>query len=131
MQWRQRHTTLGALGILVVVVTFETRRVAGSYVEDMELSWPLLIDASRTLYRPYGMGHGRWWNIWGPATCWAYTRSALHGRRPRRPSGDPNQLGGDVLIDPEGIVHAPYVGSGPAHRPSVESLLRIVGARAG
>ena len=128
---RQRQTTLGALGVVVAVVTFETKQVARMYVDDTELSWPLLIDSSRTLYRAYGMGRGRWWHIWGPATWQAYARLVLRGRWPRRPSGDPNQLGGDVLVDPEGIVRAHHVGSGPADRPAVESLLRVVRERAG
>jgi hypothetical protein len=50
----------------------------------------------------------------------------LRGRKVRRPSGDVYQLGGDVLIDPSGIVRLHHVGSGPADRPTVHSLLQAV-----
>jgi len=123
---RQRQTVLSARGVAVLVVTFETGRVARAYVEETQLPWPLLIDSSRTLYRPYGMGRGRWWEIWGLATWRAYARLALHGHWPRRSSGDVHQLGGDVLIDPAGVVRVHHVGSGPADRPSIESLLRVL-----
>jgi hypothetical protein len=115
-----------ALGVTVLVVTFEIPRAARAYVEETGLGWPLLLDGSRWLYRAYGMESGRWWAIWGPATWLAYARAIVRGHRLRRPTGDVNQLGGDILIDPDGIVRLQHVGSGPADRPSVESLLRVV-----
>ena len=36
------------------------------------------------------------------------------------------QRGGDVLIDPNGIVRMHHVGKGPADRPGVEMILKIV-----
>ena len=39
---------------------------------------------------------------------------------------DINQLGGDVLLDPNGIVQLHHVGKGPADRPSVDSLLDVI-----
>jgi hypothetical protein len=126
---RQRQTTLDALGIIGLVVTFETGPAVRAYVEETGLPWPLLMDASRALYHAYGMHRGRWQDIWGPATWWAYARLALRGRWARHRSGDVAQLGGDVLIDPEGIVRVCHVGSGPADRPPVETLLSIVRER--
>ena len=38
------------------------------------------------------------------------------------------QRGGDVLIDPDGIVRMHRVGKGPADRPGVERFLQIVAA---
>ena len=37
--------------------------------------------------------------------------------------GDIFQRGGDVLIDPTGIVALHHVGNGPADRPPVETIL--------
>ncbi len=53
-------------------------------------------------------------------------QTLIQGRRLHRSDGDVNQLGGDVLIDPTGIVRLHHVGSGPADRPSVSSLLELV-----
>ena len=113
----------------MLVVTFEAGFLARAYVEDTRLPWPLVVDESRALYAAYGMLRGRAWDIWGPATWLAYARSLAHGGTLRRPTGDVSQLGGDVLIDPEGFVRMHHVGRGPADRPPVESLLAVVRAR--
>lgn len=97
---RQRESEFAGLGLRIVVVTFEARERAEEYVREVGLAWPLLIDRQRVLYGAYGMARGRRWAIWGPATWWAYARLIGRGHRLRRPTGDVNQLGGDVLVDP-------------------------------
>jgi hypothetical protein len=64
--------------------------------------------------------------VWGPRTWWAYLKAILHGDRPRKSEGDIYQRGGDVLVDPEGIVRLHHVGKGPADRPSVDEILARV-----
>ncbi len=125
---RQHEAVLEGLAVAVLVVTFEAGFLARAYVEDTRLAWPLVVDESRVLYAAYGMLRGRAWDIWGPATWLAYARSLARGGALRRATGDVSQLGGDVLIDPDGIVRVHHVGSGPADRPSVESLLAVVRA---
>lgn len=120
---RQQGREAEALGLQVVVVTFETRERAGEYAREASLGWPVLIDRQRVLYRAYGMGRGRWSAIWGPASWWAYARLIARGRRLRRPTGDVQQLGGDVLVDPVGRVALHHVGKGPADRPAVSLLI--------
>ncbi len=122
----QRADEIEALAIQVAVVTFEAGPLALAYVRQVQLNWPLLVDESRSLYTAYGMARGRWQDILGPASWWIYTKLLLRGRRLRSASGDVKQLGGDVLIDPSGIVRLHHVGSGPADRPSVDSLLQVV-----
>jgi hypothetical protein len=100
--------------------------MATSYVRQTRLDWPLLVDRGRALYRAYGMLRGRRRDIYGPAALWAYLKLLARGRRLRVPGSDVRQLGGDVLIDPGGIVRIHHVGSGPADRPSVASLLKPV-----
>ena len=97
-----------------------------AYVRETRLTWPLLVDADRTLYTAYGMQRGSWWNIFGPASCWAYLKLLLRGRRLRPPRDDVRQLGGDVLIDRQGIVRLHHVGAGPADRRAVSALLEPI-----
>ena len=107
-------------------MTFDADAMARAYVADTELTWPLLIDEDRTLYAAYGMLHARFLDIWGPQTIVAYLRAIIAGMRPAAPGRDVNQRGGDVLVDPQGIVRLHHVGRGPADRPSVEALLDVV-----
>ncbi len=123
---RRHENEFEGLGLEVVVVTFDARERAEAYVQETGLRWPLLIDRQRVLYRAYGMGRGRSSAIWGPATWWAYVHLIGRGHRLRQPTGDVHQLGGDVLVDPRGMVALHHVGSGPADRPQVGLLLEKV-----
>jgi hypothetical protein len=110
----------------IAVVTFEATPFARAYVAETGLRWPILIDERRTLYDHYGMHRGRLSDIWGLRTWWAYAKEFARGRLPRASGGDALQLGGDVLIDPAGIVRLHHVGSGPADRPPVERILAVL-----
>ena len=112
--------------VRIVVVTFEADFLARRYVEDTSATWPLLVDDTRETYRAYGMLSASFLDIWSPKTFWAYAREILKGKRFRKSEGDIYQRGGDVLIDPNGIVSLHHVGAGPADRPTVESLLRRI-----
>ena len=121
MQRAERE--LDALAVSVLVVTFESPSAARAYVAETKTRWPVLSDESRLLYRAYGMGRARWRHLLGPSAMLAYARELARGHLPRWPAGDPMQQGGDVLIDPEGIVRLVHVGAGPGHRPPVERLI--------
>lgn len=110
----------------VLVVTFEAGPLAMAYVKEADMARPLLVDESRALYTAYGMERGRWRDILGWSAWSTYAKLMFQGRRLQRSSGDVRQLGGDVLIDPKGIVRFHHLGTGPADRPPVESLLDVV-----
>ena len=123
---RQQKRELGRLGVQVAVVTFQGGRFVETYIRETGFGWPILIDDALRLYRAYGMGRGRLWDVLGPSAWWVYVKLMFRGRRPRLPNGRFDQLGGDVLIDPDGIVRLRYVGRGPADRPAPEAILDIV-----
>ena len=107
LQLQEAQAELEALEIQPVVVTFETLDAARAYVDETGVVWPLLIDAERQLYRAYGMHKAQLRHLWGLATMRAYWREALSGRR--IPRADSVQQGGNVLIDPSGIVRLHHI----------------------
>lgn len=109
-----------------MVITFEGDLTARRYVEKTALIWPLVIDEKRELYRSYGMLRASFWDVWGLKTWWAYLKEIIKGNRPKKPEADIMQRGGDILIDPDGIVQLHHVGEGPADRPKVEKILQII-----
>lgn len=123
---RERKDELSARNIKVVVVSFEAGFLARRYMEETGIEWPLLIDETRDIYRAYGMLEAGFWDIWGPSTWMAYFKEIFRGRLPVKSSGDIRQRGGDVLIDPEGIVRLHHVGTGPADRPEVAAILQAI-----
>jgi hypothetical protein len=123
---RQHEEEFDALNARVVVVTFEAGFLARGYVEDTGLRWPLLVDETREVYEAYGMLHAGFLDIWGPRTWWAYLKELARGRLPQKAGEDVSQRGGDVLIDPEGIVKLHHVGQGPGDRPSANAILHVL-----
>lgn len=123
---RQQGRRLQALGAKLLAVTFQDAERGRRFVEEEGLEFPLLIDLSRSLYQQFGMGKGGTWDVWGPSNWWAYARGIRHGRLPKRPTGDIDQLGGDVLIDPSGTVRFLHAGKGPADRPPIETLISSI-----
>jgi hypothetical protein len=125
---REVENTLNELHVNTAVVTFEAGALAQAYIRDTNLKWPLLVDEDRTLYTAYGMEHGTLWNIYGPPAWWIYAKLLAKGRKLKTSRSDFQQLGGDILIDPDGTVQIHHVGIGPADRPTVESILNRVKA---
>jgi hypothetical protein len=112
--------------VKIAVVTFENNFLARSYVAETSLTWPLLVDDTRETYRKYGMLTASFRDIWGPKTWWVYLRLVLKGARLRKSEGDIFQRGGNVLIDPAGIVSLHHIGAGPADRPAIETILNKI-----
>ena len=123
---REQADEFSRRNVSIAVVTFENDFFARQYVAETSLAWPLLIDADRAVYRGYGMLAASFWDVWGPATWRAYLRALRNGQTLKKSEGDIFQRGGDVLIDPAGIVRLHHVGSGPADRPAVETILHTI-----
>ena len=114
---------LRELGIRVLVVTFENQTAAAEYVSDTGMGWPILVDERRELYRAYGLQRAKWFHLVGPRTLFAYIKEAFRGIFPRWSVADTTQQGGDVLIDPNGVVRFHHVGAGSGYRPTVAQIL--------
>ncbi len=100
--------------------------MARAYVEQTQLPWPLLIDSDRSVYEAYGLLRATWWSILGPASIWEYLKLIiLKGRRVQKSGSDYRQLGGDILIDPDGIVRLHFLSKSPHDRPNIADMLAV------
>ncbi len=123
----QNKERLEKLNVDVLVITFESNAIAKEYAEETKLQWPILVDEAREMYRAYGIRQGSFWGVWGPATWLAYLLQFWQGNKPRPyTGGNIYQLGGDVLIDPDGIVRMLHIASGPSDRPSMEAIFQKI-----
>lgn len=114
----------------MLVVTFENHETAADYVAETGMTWPIVSDEQRELYSFYGLEKASWRHLVGPRTLWAYAKEALRGTFPRRPVADTSQQGGDILIDPDGVVRFHHIGAGSGYRPTVSQILEARGSRA-
>lgn len=121
-QLREREQELKDRNVKVVIVTFEAGFLATQYLRETGLDWPLLVDEDRELYHGYGMLNASFWDVWGPKTWWVYLKGALKGTLPQKSDGDISQRGGNILVDPDGIVRLHHVGDGPADRPELNTV---------
>ncbi len=125
-QLRHRYEEFRAAGAEVAAVSFAQSKALLPYARDLHLPFPLLSDPERGAYKAYGLLRGSFWSIFGPKTVWEYVKLISHGRLFRGIQADPFQLGGDFVIDGQGIVRFAYRSEEPTDRPSADRLLQAV-----
>ena len=125
-QLRLQQNRLNELKIVVKIVAFDNDFMAKAYAAATKLPWPILLDCKRELYASYGMKRGSWWDVYNPVSITNYLWMMLRGNKPGIPGDDWRQMGGDVLIDPNGIVRLHHVSNNPHDRPSVDKILETV-----
>ena len=108
------------------MVAFDDEPAARSYVEQNHLEWPLLIDAQRSLYAQFGMGRASLWTLLKPSSIWRYIRLELKGVKHQKRGKDIQQLGRDVLIDPNGVLRLNHISTNSHDRPSIDSLMQLI-----
>lgn len=116
----------------VAAVTFGSARAAADYHEWLGAPFPVLRDRHREAYRRLGFDRGATRAIYRWATLRRYLTLLLRGRRLRKPTEDTHQLGGDVVIGPDGRITYLRRQVAPDDRPDIDELIRAVAdARSG
>ncbi len=82
----------------------------------------VLVDEERTVYGMLGMGRGSNWAIWHPRVLAHYAHRVWRGLPLYDVAGDPNQLGGDVIVAPDGRLLMARPQRGPIDRPTLEEM---------
>lgn len=123
---RQHQETLDRLKVTVLPISFQHPPADTLPVAFGPPPVDYFLDLDKTLYHHYGMFSAGFWDIWGPSTWIAYLKLLARGQKLGRSQGDVEQRGGDVLIDPGGIICLHHIGSGPGDRPGIERVLTMI-----
>lgn len=110
----------------LLAVAFESAEQVRAFIARDEPGFPVLRDPERAAYRAFGFGRPGALRIWAPRTLAFYARRLLRGQLPRHFQSDPFQLGGDVLVGPEGSPCLTYRSDQPADRPSVDAIVQAL-----
>lgn len=110
----------------VAAVTFGDPSRLAAHRRHLGLPFPLLADPDRELYRRFDFGRGSLFEVWSPGTMITYARLLRRGRRLERPTEDTRQLGGDLVIGPDGTLAAIFRPRSPDDRPTVQQLIDAV-----
>jgi len=86
----------------------------------------VLIDRERVVYKAYQLERSRL-RAWHPRVVWIYiTRWLQHGEFYDSHGDDTSQLGGDFIVDKNGILRLVYPSHDPADRPPVDDLIEVL-----
>ena len=121
----QQQDELEQLGVEVVLVTFSSAGYGRVWLKEVCSAFRLLIDRERAVYARYGLKRSllRSWNL---KTVRKYVQLMRAGRRWRGIQGDSAQLGGDFVIDAQGVIRLAYPSRDPTDRPAVTDLLAVL-----
>lgn len=128
---RDQKTLLDDLGAVVVVISFESPAALARFHWFRDLPFLVVSNQSRQMYHAFGLRTRAILWLFDRDTIGSYARGLLHGRLPRWPRGDLYQLGGDVVLNRGGEVVFVHRSATPADRPSVDTLVRVLGGDEG
>ncbi len=119
---RREVGTIHSRGAELVVVGCGNRHFARVFREDLELTTPLYVDTERASYRALGMKRGVRRTL-GIRTLRSLWRSWRSGSRQKGVQGDPWQLGGVLVVLPDGRVTFRYLSHEAGDHPPVPEVL--------
>ncbi len=122
---RDRKVQFDELNIQIVIITFTGGYWADNWLKDTGVDFPLLVDEANELYDRYGLKHS-FWKTWQPKVLLDYAKRLLKGQSIKQSSGDLYQMGGNFIVDTDGIVRLAYRSDDPTDRPSVDDMLRVL-----
>ncbi|MGH2809226.1 MAG: AhpC/TSA family protein [Actinomycetota bacterium] len=112
----------------VIVVSFESAQRMTWLQKRLGLPFLLALDPQRKAYQAFGLGRASFLRTYThPDVVLFYARALLSRHVPDLHRGqDRRQLGGDFVLDGDGIVVLAHPERGPEDRASIGELLRAV-----
>ena len=106
-------------------MAFGALPLAQAWLEETCAPFRLLLDPERMVYQAYELERSllRSWNL---KTVQRYAQLMRDGRQWRGIQGDSTQLGGDFIVDADGILRLVYRSSEATDRPPVERLFAVL-----
>jgi alkyl hydroperoxide reductase subunit AhpC len=121
MQLHHHREELESQNIQAWVLSFSDRFRVQKWKERKGITFPVLYDGERKVYQQYQLQKS-FFRSWSPRNLWSYVRAFFQGEEIQGIIGDPNQLGGDFLIDPARVIQLAYYSQDPLDRPDLEMI---------
>ena len=115
----ERHQTQ------IVTISFVAEPLVSAWLAETQSPLPMLVDEQRSLYHAYGLKRSVL-RSWGPQNLWYYAKALSHGRKMLGKRGDPNQLGGNFIVDAHGVVCYAHPSRNPTDRPEIKKLIAVL-----
>jgi peroxiredoxin len=107
----------------IVIISFGTLPAVQAWMKESCVTFQIALDRERTVYTAYGLERS-FWRSRNLKTRWYYFKAWLSGKKGFDSHGDDtSQLGGDFIVDKNGVLRLVYPSHDPTDRPSAEYLL--------
>ncbi len=121
-----RQQEFADLNTRVFIISFGTFPGVQQWIKEVCLSFTVLLDRDRVAYNAYGLERSRL-RSWHPRVVWIYVKRWFQrGEFYDSHGNDTTQLGGDFIVDKNGVLRLVYPSHNPADRPPVEALLKVL-----
>ena len=121
-QLRLFQSELEARDTRVALIAFGSNALAQEWIKETSTTFRFLIDPERKAYQAFGLEYSLL-RSWRPKIWFEYARLMAKGRKWRGIQGDSGQLGGDFIVDRDGIIRMAYRSHDPTDRPAASYIL--------
>ncbi len=125
MQLHNARKQFDETGFQVVLVGLGSAEQAEQFKKEFSLTFPIVCDPQKELYRQYGLGRGGASALASPAVLLRGMRAMTRGYVPGIPRGDVLQMPGVFLISTEGNILYSYYSKDASDHPAIETLLAL------
>ncbi|KAK0052273.1 peroxiredoxin-like 2C [Biomphalaria pfeifferi] len=124
-----RQAELKQFGAEILIVSFGEQLGADNWLKETNCPFDMILDPYRKIYLSFGL-HRSVSKVWSCACMVYYVEQLLKGRQLPRPlenvHDDPQQMGGDFILDNTGRVVFSYCSKVSNDRPSVDQILAAI-----
>jgi peroxiredoxin len=125
VQLHNRRDRFKEAGFKIVLVGLGTADETENFRRKFSVSFPVICDPKKDLYRQYGLGRGGVASYASPAFLLKGMLTMSRGYLPGIPRGDITQMPGVFLIDTRGIIRYSYFSKDASDYPPVDTLLAL------
>jgi len=120
---RDHYATFREMNAEVIALAAVDRKPLAGFARELKLPFPVLSDVTAEVYRAFGLGKGM---VIRSRTLLVAARLVWRAKRLYRPVGDIMQVGGDFIVDGNGIIRYAHSSEDPTDRPDVIELMRLI-----
>jgi peroxiredoxin len=127
VQLHRAHESLEREGVEIALIGQATPRHAAHFRRRTELEWPVLADEKRRSYRAAGAKVATFGELLGPKVVARGVRASRRsGVHQGRTIGHPAQLGGAMLIRPDGSVAWSHMSEDASDNATPEEIIEAI-----
>lgn len=120
-----RYSEFEALQTNIVAISFGLDYWARAWMAETNAPFPVWLDPDRAAYQAYGLKSSAV-QAWGVKNLKFYAKAVLRGEKLQGHRGDTHQLGGNFIVDSQGILRLVYPSRNPTDRPTIEAMLAVL-----